>query len=214
MQYDALNRLQNATASAGAYHGINLQWQYDSFGNRLSQTPTGSNALVPGPWWARYNANNQMISSPAAAPEYDAAGNVTFDGQATHVLYDAENRVCATMTTNGPAGITQYIYNAEGQRVAKGHPRNPPSALACADMSNFVATATYVLGHSGEQMTEFDASGSWQHTNVFNGGQLLATYDTRGLHPPKPIPSEPSACKSQTSEHQKKAAPVFPSEMA
>ncbi len=59
MQYDPLNRLQNATASAGAYQGINLQWQYDSFGNRLSQTPSGnSNASVPVPWAARYNANN------------------------------------------------------------------------------------------------------------------------------------------------------------
>ncbi len=55
-------------------------------------------------------------------------------------------------------------------------------------MSNFAVTATYVLGPSGEQMTEFDSSGAWQHTNVFNGGQLLATYDTRGLHFPQTDP--------------------------
>ncbi len=45
---------------------------------------------------------------------------------------------------------------------------------------------TYVLGLSGEQVTEFDGSGAWQHTNVFNG-QLLA-YDNRGLHFPQTDP--------------------------
>ncbi len=91
-------------------------------------------------------------------------------------------------------GMTQYIYNAEGQRVAKGYAiniyiNNPDGLPFCpTDMSNFAVTATYVLGPSGEQMTEFDSSGAWQHTNVFNGGQLLATYDTRGLHFPQTDP--------------------------
>ncbi|MEO6805332.1 MAG: RHS repeat-associated core domain-containing protein, partial [Edaphobacter sp.] len=44
--------------------------------------------------------------------------------------------------------------------------------------------ATYILGPSGEQMTELDQAGNWKHTNIFAGGTLLATYDTAGLHFP------------------------------
>lgn len=192
MQYDGLNRLQNAAASAGAFQGVHLQWQFDSFGNRLNQTRSGtSNASLPPAWSTTYNANNQMItSSTGLTPTYDGAGNMTFDGAATYVAYDGENRVCATLSTIGAAGITQYLYNAEGQRVAKGHPiNNPGNTLFCpTDRSNFAATATYVLGPGGEQMTEIDGSGNWQHTNVYNGGQLLATYDTQGLHFPQADP--------------------------
>ncbi len=36
------------------------------------------------------------------------------------------------------------------------------------------------LGPSGEQVTELDGSGVWQHTNVYANGQLIATYDQEG----------------------------------
>src|ERR1700722_16360403 len=42
MQYDTLNRLQSATATAGTYQNLTLGWGYDSFGNRLNQTASGS----------------------------------------------------------------------------------------------------------------------------------------------------------------------------
>ncbi len=192
MQYDNVNRLQNAAASAGPYQGVNLQWGFDSFGNRTSQIPSGtSNASLPGPSSPSYNANNRVVSGNGSfTPTYDAAGNMTFDGAATYTAYDGDNRVCATYSTIGGSGVTQYIYNAEGQRVAKGHPVSSPgnTPFCPTDMANFVADSKYVLGPSGEQMTEVDGSGTWRHTNVYNGGQMLATYDTHGLHFPQTDP--------------------------
>ncbi|MEO6805089.1 MAG: hypothetical protein ABI286_03885, partial [Edaphobacter sp.] len=48
---------------------------------------------------------------------YDAAGDLIFDG-INAMAYYAENRVCAS--ANSLTGtITQYIYDAEGHRVAK-----------------------------------------------------------------------------------------------
>jgi RHS repeat-associated protein len=44
----------------------------------------------------------------------------------------------------------------------------------------------YVLGLSGEELTELTANGGggmlWQNTNVYAAGTLIATYDTAGLH--------------------------------
>jgi RHS repeat-associated protein len=49
--------------------------------------------------------------------------------------------------------------------------------MSCDITSNgFVQTAGYVIGPSGEQLTETDGQGNWVHTNVFAAGQLLATY--------------------------------------
>jgi RHS repeat-associated protein len=42
--------------------------------------------------------------------------------------------------------------------------------------NGFTLTNTYVIGPSGEQLTETDGNGNWVHTNVFAAGQLLATY--------------------------------------
>lgn len=190
MQYDALNRLHTANATAGVYQGLGLDWEYDSSGNRLSQTPSGSYSVsLPSNLTSSstYNANNQIqtTSLPGVGPQsYDAVGNLIFDGINT-IAYDAENRVCAVYNTLG-GGLTQYIYNAEGQRVAKGHPTTG-NTLACpTDMGNFTATATYVLGLAGEQVTELAVSNgtsTWMHSNVYaGGGQLLATYDQQGLH--------------------------------
>jgi hypothetical protein len=81
-------------------------------------------------------------------------------------------------------GINQYLYDAEGRRVAKGAIR----AWSCDPSANgFITTADYVLGPNGEQASEMSVSGgasTWSHTNVWAGGKLLATYDMtgRGLH--------------------------------
>jgi len=192
MQYDTLNRLGAANASAGAYAGLNLTMTYDSFGNRKAQTPSGSAAgLVPS-LWAHYDyddpdrtadlGTNRATSSNFAVGgiSYDA-GNVKNDG-INAMEYDAENRICAI--SNGGA-VTQYLYDAEGRRVAKGHSQSNPSALVCSTGgTDFVATESYILGQAGEQITQVDGTGNWQHSNVYADGKLLATYDQQatGLH--------------------------------
>jgi hypothetical protein len=84
--------------------------------------------------------------------------------------------------------MTEYLYDAEGTRVAKGTISN--WSEGCDTTQNgFTMTASYILGLSGEQLTELPwASNSgpvlssqppagW-HTNVFAAGQLMATYST------------------------------------
>lgn len=50
-----------------------------------------------------------------------------------------------------------------------------------------MTSSDYILGSTNEQFTELDMDANqgtlgWQHTNVWAGGKLLATYDTDGLH--------------------------------
>jgi RHS repeat-associated protein len=121
---------------------------------------------------------NQGLSIP-----YDASGNIGYDGVNTY-LYDGEGRICAVqqVVTGLLTLMTQYLYDADGNRVAKGQ----ISTWSCDTTSNgFVAQTVYVLGPHGEQMTELSwgtvpgtQTAGWQmaHTNVFASG-LDATYD-------------------------------------
>jgi RHS repeat-associated protein len=148
---------------------------------------------APGSW-AQYNGtvngtnNNQMSQTNQNALQasgYDASGDVTNDG-VNQYLYDAEGRICAvaSMPVPGMTTMTGYLYDTDGTRVAKG----AISAWSCdPGADGFTTTTDYVLGLSGEQVTEMSVSGTsstWSHTNVWAVGKLLATYDMtgKGLH--------------------------------
>jgi RHS repeat-associated protein len=118
---------------------------------------------------------------PSGVP-YDASGNITNDGLNSY-LYDGEGRICAVRQQIPGVGsaMTQYLYDADGNRVAKG----TISTWSCDTTANgFTAQSAYVLGPDGGQLTEMTnaaASGQapawqWAHTNVEAGG-LSATYD-------------------------------------
>jgi len=171
-----------------------MSWNHDAFGNRLAETQGGSPAVaMPTSSSASYNANNQLLSSSlnlGSALVYDAAGDVTNDGTNLY-LYDAEGRICAVNSTNNLAssyrGLTGYVYDAAGIRVAKG----PLTRFTCdfnpansATYNGFAANTSWVLGQGQEQVGEWKLVGStwtWQHSNV-SAGKLLGTYDTKGLH--------------------------------
>lgn len=54
-------------------------------------------------------------------------------------------------------------------------------SFSCNLSSNgFTLTEWDILDLAGRQMTEYDGSGNWEHTNVFALGQLLATYSSTG----------------------------------
>jgi hypothetical protein len=79
--------------------------------------------------------------------------------------------------------MTGYIYDAAGQRVAKG----TITTWSCDPTTNgFTSTNTYILDQSGNQLTEMGVDSNsaiaWQHTNVYAAGKLIATYDDNGLH--------------------------------
>jgi RHS repeat-associated protein len=85
--------------------------------------------------------------------------------------------------------MTGYLYDAGGTRVAKGR----ISTWSCDPGANgFQTTNDYILGPSGEQVTEMGMGGTsngattsglaWQHTNAWAAGSLMATLDNDGWH--------------------------------
>ena len=137
-------------------------------------------------------------------PGYDAAGDLVADpGSGNQYAYDAEGRVCAV---SGPSGTVGYIYDAEGNRVARGDIHLVNSQLSCDITQNgFLNTANgvttpndetdYILGPGGEQVTEMaqqaDGSMQWQRTYAYAGSALIATSDP--VSNPAYNPSNPSA---------------------
>ncbi len=180
--YDTLNRLTGAAHSQTNSSGqtsSNYCWSYDPFGNR---TLNYDGACTTGLPLIGYSTNNQLNSGLQG---YDAAGDITVDVNAGNsYLYDADGRICAVkgQTVTGVMVMTGYVYNAEGERVSKG----PITAMSCDLAASGLQTASesdYVLGPSGEQLTEMgNGNTTWVHTNVFAAGELFATYDHGGLH--------------------------------
>ncbi len=198
MGYDSLNRLTSATEVPTSGSPQCFWWSYDSFGNRTAQssgvatlqgsTPSCQSSAPTAIYSVAYQqGNNQIAQSPWT---YDAAGDVATDDTNSY-LYDDEGQVCAVagqpLLPGWPLQLVQYIYDAEGHRVAKGtistfscdNSINPSTGLP---NNGFTVTKEYVVDQNGEQVTEMDGSGNWLHTNVYAEGSLLATYDGDGLH--------------------------------
>ena len=94
--------------------------------------------------------------------------------------YDGEGRLCAVQTGGNGGPVTGYLYDASGTRVVKGSMSSFSCPSSAASFST--VTAEYLLGQGGEQVTELNGSGVWQHTNIWAGSKLDATYDSLGLH--------------------------------
>jgi RHS repeat-associated protein len=181
--YDTLNRLQSSNVTSGSYAGVQINWGYDPFGNRTSETFSGSSdALLPTSTTTSYNVYNQILSSSLGVVHTDGAGDVTSDTQNQYV-YDAEGRICEVRSML-VGTMTGYIYGADGTRVSTGS----VSTWGNCDptVNGYQATKDSILGPSGGQLTEtsVDTNGNvtWAHTNVWVGNQLLASYDPNGLH--------------------------------
>jgi RHS repeat-associated protein len=108
-------------------------------------------------------------------------GNVQDDGS-YHYLYDDDGRFCAIVNPTPAVGSvsgTLYIYDADGRRVAKG---SIIQATCDRTAPGFQLTNTYILDQSGQQVSEVDGQGTWEHIDVYLCGQLLATYNPQGLN--------------------------------
>jgi RHS repeat-associated protein len=123
--YDEFSRLTSRTVNSGT--GPNLAWIYDRWGNRASQTASGSGS-APQPSYTINTANNQLVGFT-----YDAAGEMTNDGNHSYV-YDAEGNITAIdggstavyvydalnhrIRTVVASTSTEFVFNANGQRVS------------------------------------------------------------------------------------------------
>jgi RHS repeat-associated protein len=181
--YDPLNRLQTASASSGTYSGQHGCWSYDSFGNRTAETfqtpacPTTETSVTAT---TSYNANNQFSGTTGNSGlfHYDNSGDVTTDTLNSY-LYDGEGRLCAVKNSN--QSVYQYVYDAEGNRVAKATLTSwPTSCLAPASAPGFAAQTLYLRGSGSAQTTELNGAGLWQHTNYFGGPAPMATWSSSG----------------------------------
>jgi RHS repeat-associated protein len=171
-------------------------WSYDAFGNRLQQMGSGdaitggggsacqgeSGASVEQASYSAAN-NNQLSATTQGSVQYDDAGDVTNDGVYTY-LYNANGQICAVEGSyQGMTVMYGYIYDADGERVAKGTITNFTSCDP--SVNGFTTTSDYVRDQSGNQMSEFTLSGGnpvLVHTNVYANGALFATYDTQEVH--------------------------------
>ena len=127
-----------------------------------------------------------QTTGTGATPQYDAAGDYACDNYNTNsqtctgpnqFLYDAEGRICAVSALGV---MTGYLYDAEGNRVAKGS----ITSWSCNTATNgFTMTQTQILGPGNEQLTELTWSGgavsNW-HTNVWTPNGLDGTYSQTG----------------------------------
>ena len=95
---------------------------------------------------------------------------------------------------SGGSAAYGYIYDADGQRVAKGTVTPSASPLtqpiSCNPNTNgFQMTESYILGHDGQEMTTMtmvNGALTWQRTNIHAQGQLMATVESI------PDPNNPS----------------------
>ena len=134
-------------------------------------------------------ARNQLTGSSNGSStvfwKCDSAGNVIYDGN-NFYNYDEDGRLCAVQPVSGGSSYG-YLYDADGNRVAKGTvtPSSSPltTPISCdPGVNGFTLTETYILGLGGEQMTVLDATGKPVRNHVYAGSQLIGTYDSVGLH--------------------------------
>ncbi|MGH9631655.1 MAG: RHS repeat domain-containing protein, partial [Bryobacteraceae bacterium] len=110
--YDALQRLISAYTT-GPEWGLNFS--YDGYGNRTSQTM--SKGTAPPSTNLLYNENTNRIAS--AGYSYDANGNMTSMPGLSGMQYDSYNRL---ISVGAGESTETYSYSPDNKRVRKKHP--------------------------------------------------------------------------------------------
>jgi RHS repeat-associated protein len=166
-EYDQVGRLaishSGAEARAAAYSGqwgtmdgpFSQGYSYDVWGNMTSRAGWGGwNASYNN---ATFNNKNQMVTNPGngSAMQYDAVGNMTFDG-AQSFTYDATGA-----QVQAPSYGKWQGHDGDGLRVKDVQGGNTTYYLR--------STA---LG--GKVVAEINQYGTWMRGYVYSGQQLIA----------------------------------------
>jgi RHS repeat-associated protein len=166
--YDSLNRLLSAqTASTSGSNCWGESYGYDAWGNLLSiSAQSGYSACTQENLSVSVDSTNRLSSG--SGYYYDTAGNLT---QVTGMLpatysYDGLSEL---LTASTPQGSAAYIYDGDGQRVAKapiGQPTQPYKL--------------YWYGGGASPLDESDGSGNISAEYIFFGGKRIARRDSSG----------------------------------
>jgi YD repeat-containing protein len=166
--YDALNRLQQATAStysASPTHCWGEAYQYDNqstggaWGNLTNIGPASSayNGCTQESLSVSVDSNNRINASGFT---YDTAGNLTSVSGFGTLTFNAENK----MTQAATSSTTGYVYDGDGKRVEKS--------------SNGSAYKLYWYDLAGRVLDETDGTGSTSNTSfneyIYFGGKRIA----------------------------------------
>ncbi len=147
--YDDMNRLSAATMGS-----LNLSWSYDRYGNRWSQSATGTwPGTVTQPSLSFSNTTNRVTTAGYA---YDAAGNLTQDPSHTYT-YDAEGN----LTAIDYGATATYQYDALNRRVQAVTPSG---------------TQEFDFNAAGQRATVWDGSGNLVSAQYYAAGQPFAYY--------------------------------------
>jgi RHS repeat-associated protein len=117
--------------------------------NRSAVSGMGSNCKTEGLTSSASTKNQLSVLT------YDAAGDVTNDGNGNQATYDAENRI---ITDQG----FSYFYDADGIRMEK---------------SSGTSGTMYWPGPSGEYLTESDLTGAINEEYIYFNGERIARVD-------------------------------------
>lgn len=178
-EYDALNRLTEARERVTSTDALlwSQIYTYDRYGNRTINAGSTSGG-VNNQSFEVETATNRLLAPgdsvltgsnlPQRKMRYDAAGNLTNDSWSSYGsstpgaitrMYDAENRMTSALDNSG--GISNYTYNADGQRVRR---------------KTATVETWQVYGMDGELLAEYAANTSYtmpQKEYGYRNGQLL-----------------------------------------
>jgi len=147
--YDNLSRLASATTP-----NWSMAWTYDEFGNRLTQSGTGT-ASTMGQTLTYDQTTNQITNTGYT---YDAAGNMTNMPSGQVLAYDAMDRL--STVTNG-SNVSTMIYDAFGRRIEHDTP----------DGTHHI----YFYDVGGRLLGEYPVPSSWI-TNCTQSNQCYPNY--------------------------------------
>jgi RHS repeat-associated protein len=163
--YDAANRLSKEVAYSAV--GVALKsivYTYDLDGKRIRKV----DRLVAQDY--TYNANGQLVTAGQNGYVYDVDGRlsqVTKAGGAVSLAHDAFDRL-TQVTNNGVT--TQYLYDAQGDRIGEVSGSNTKNYLVAPNISNGLSSTDLVTDGNGSVVSDY----------VYGGSSIIARLDANG----------------------------------
>jgi RHS repeat-associated protein len=165
-EYDAAVRLSKETAfSAGGVVVKAIEYFYDLDGKRTRKV-SSAGAQDYG-----YNANGQLATvGQNQSYTYDADGRLSQlvrDGKTVVLGHDVGDRL-TSVNVNGTT--TQYIYDAQGNRIGETSNTGSKNYLVAPNLTNGLESTDLVIDASGNVLSDY----------VYGGSSIIARLDANG----------------------------------